>query len=673
MVIAGLIIVISQALGLEILDAYTLRKTLPRVIIAAIAITLSWPLMRFAVTLTNDLGYGIRQLIYAPFSSLSSNLNFDFGSGAKDLLIGGSITTAGAVGGGIALWIYTGGVGILLAYVGTALLAILIGLMVLVLRQIVIIILMVLAPIAIAAYILPNTAKYYKLWWESFSKALIMFPLIAAFIATGRVFSQVSLQTGSGSDPINRLIAIIAYFAPYFLIPLTVKFAGGALSNIGGLVNSRSTGAFKVLGNYRKGARKSRLERARGAGLYRKKDGIPGFLNKVGFYTLNADEQVPYTLGAANGRLTKGKYNPLGIAGRAAFGRQASEMAGAKAGSLVEQNAKAVEKANLHYTSSWAALGMRDKLIKSGMTKPAIDAMDTKYGIKDENGAYVGWRKPSNTDYAGLVEYATDLEKAGEEGSNAKYAGRELREKAGILTSFGSHMETQRASLQSVAAVSAAKDGKLSLEDGAKIHNDSVEGAKGDLAGIAMAGAVMTQMENAATQTRQDWRRGKGMRVGDDGKTYSVYGNKVVKGTRADGTTFESVAYKTKAAQDSLLTAKAGSIGAGKAGEYFKETESAYIHWANERGPDGQLTQQAKELRETLVYQAGLYSQADPGAKAKTDELIAKVGIPAEEQADLMRGFDRDSVLAQANQGQPQQQPATGTTPQGGGPEPVKF
>ena len=40
--IAAVIILIAQALGMEILDAYTIRKVLPRFLICALAITLSW-------------------------------------------------------------------------------------------------------------------------------------------------------------------------------------------------------------------------------------------------------------------------------------------------------------------------------------------------------------------------------------------------------------------------------------------------------------------------------------------------------------------------------------------------------------------------------------------------------------------------------------------------------
>src|SRR5204862_5967758 len=108
----------------------------------------------------------------------------------------------------------------------------------LVLLQILIMILVILAPVAIITYILPNTQRVYKFWWDAFSKALLMFPLIAGFIAAGRVFSAIAIANSDGGA-LGQTIGFVAYFAPYFLIPATFRFAGGALSQLGGFVNDR--------------------------------------------------------------------------------------------------------------------------------------------------------------------------------------------------------------------------------------------------------------------------------------------------------------------------------------------------------------------------------------------------------------------------------------------------
>ena len=81
MVLSAMFVLISQALGMEILDAYTIRKILPRILVAAIGLTLSWTLMRFFVQFTDDLGFGIRNLIEFPFRNLSGQPNLSILNG----------------------------------------------------------------------------------------------------------------------------------------------------------------------------------------------------------------------------------------------------------------------------------------------------------------------------------------------------------------------------------------------------------------------------------------------------------------------------------------------------------------------------------------------------------------------------------------------------------------
>lgn len=264
MAIAGLVIVIAQALGLEILDAYVIRKTLPRLLIAAIGIALSWPLMRFLIQISDDLGFGVRHLIYQPFASLPDKPDLSFGGGAANFFFGGLSAGVAPIAGLVIVQL-AGGLGALLAYVGTAALAVFVAIVVLILRQVAIILLMLVSPIAIVAYILPNTQRIYKLWWESFSKALLMFPLIAAFIATGRVFSAITFNNGGG---LNQVIGFASYFAPYFMIPLTFRMAGSTMGALGNFVNSRAQGGFNKLNELRGGLRKKkRAEMAAGDAL----------------------------------------------------------------------------------------------------------------------------------------------------------------------------------------------------------------------------------------------------------------------------------------------------------------------------------------------------------------------------------------------------------------------
>jgi hypothetical protein len=241
-VIAGLVMVITQALGLEVFDAYTVKKMVPRLFIAAIGISLSWYLLQFLANFTNDLGIAVRNMIYWPFRNIG---NGDVGLNNPLAFLLGDV----ALGAGFLVL----GLGGLLSLVATAGLAVLIAFLVLILRQIVLILLILLAPLAIALYVLPNTQKAYHLWWDSLAKGFMMFPIITAFIATGRVFSVVAANAGGDGvhGTANQIISLIAFFLPYFALPFTFRLAGGALATIGGLANDRSRGAFDRLKKYR--------------------------------------------------------------------------------------------------------------------------------------------------------------------------------------------------------------------------------------------------------------------------------------------------------------------------------------------------------------------------------------------------------------------------------------
>lgn len=306
LVVAGMVIIVAQAVGMEILDAYTIRKVLPRLLIAALAITLSWQLMQFAVTVSNNLGFGIRDLLTSPFHNLNPVIDLSFSSSSVvNLFSGFTLLAVGVVASFVA------GLGILLSYLATAGLAVLIAIMVLVLRQVVIIMLIILSPVALIAYVLPNTQRVFHLWWESFSKALLMFPLIAAFIAAGRVFAAISLtNVGQNPSPISELIGFVAYFAPYFMIPMTFRMSGAMMSGLGNFVAQRGQAMQGRIGQYRGNQWKGRNEQFRAGTLLEGKRWIPGSIKGA-----NAFNRIGTGVG-------------VGWKGRYGFGRRGEEAMG---------------------------------------------------------------------------------------------------------------------------------------------------------------------------------------------------------------------------------------------------------------------------------------------------------------------------------------------------------
>lgn len=237
--IAALIMVISQAAGVEILDAYTIKKVLPRLLFAAIAITVSWAAMKFLVTLSNDAGEGIRYLIYSPFEGVTELGGLGFTGLLVGIVSGGAFLALGVLG--------------MLSFAATALLAAAVAFGVIIFRELLVMFLVITAPFAIACYILPNTQKLWELWKNAFIAALMVFVIITTFIAIGRVFAIITIQSGGpgDSETLAQIIAFVAYILPYFLITTAFRMAGGVMSVVGGMVNDRTKGGFDRLRNFR--------------------------------------------------------------------------------------------------------------------------------------------------------------------------------------------------------------------------------------------------------------------------------------------------------------------------------------------------------------------------------------------------------------------------------------
>jgi hypothetical protein len=504
MAIAGLVLIISQALGLEILDAYTIRKTLPRLLVAAFAITLSWPIMRFLIQLSDDLGFGVRHLIYAPFSNLGDSVDLSFGGGIGNLF-GAAIGSVGLIGL-VPAWIIGGGPGALLAFMGTAALAVGVAILVLILRQVAVILLMLLAPLALVAYILPNTQRVYRMWWESFSKALLMFPLIAAMIATGRVFSAIAIHNGG---VLNSIIGFAAYFAPYFMIPLTFRMAGSAVGAMGNFVNGRAQGGFDSLRNARKEERAKRTKAAQKHSMYReglrpfkyptlrkdpatgKRKWKEGSLDKM----LNtiADNTVDWKDGWRLQAAKKG-----GRVGRALMGRQARGLMDDIYKERIEHTKKGGQILHGKYHTARAVMGdlgyhvkgLKDRDKELGLTgKTAaegsayaalVDNFGIKTGGKDADGhdSVSGWRGTRNEDedykMASILDHGDPA---------SQFAATELRSSALTMNRMrgpGKAEETGRFDRGLWGMMVAAEGGRLENSQLVGYYNRQAEAGHGD-------------------------------------------------------------------------------------------------------------------------------------------------------------------------------------------------
>lgn len=220
-------------------DAYTIKKIIPRLFIAVILVNLSWVISTTLLDASNVLGLSVLEILNGAFSGLTTDIFAGLGGG------GTSILAALGLAGGIAIF-FSSWMIILPALVAGAL-GLFLGYMVLIIRQVVIVGLIIVGPIAIALWVIPGTEGLAKKWWSIYIKVLLMYPVIILLLASGAIAGGLINETRDlGSDSIESAIlfaaALIATFAPYFLIPLTFRFVGGAIATIGGFVNDRSKG-----------------------------------------------------------------------------------------------------------------------------------------------------------------------------------------------------------------------------------------------------------------------------------------------------------------------------------------------------------------------------------------------------------------------------------------------
>lgn len=249
-IIAFIIIIYSQLTNIQVSN-YGIKKLMPRIIIAAIVINLSYIICAVAVDASNILGYALqdvfnslRDQILATGSTDNTASLLSWQSVTGFVLSGGTAALALGVGIGSAI-VATGGtataaVFILLPALVGLLLAILVVLLILAARQALIVILVIIAPLALVAYLLPNTEKWFKKWRELLTTMLIFFPAFSVVFGGSQLAGAVIIKNATSINMV--ILGMIVQVAPLVITPLILRFSGSLLGNIARLVNNPNKG-----------------------------------------------------------------------------------------------------------------------------------------------------------------------------------------------------------------------------------------------------------------------------------------------------------------------------------------------------------------------------------------------------------------------------------------------
>lgn len=332
-IILFLVIIFSQITGVGI-DNYGIKKVLPKLVITAILVNLSYFVCQLAVDISNILGSSLDNFLgsigqtviaragrsggdWAEFgfgvilTAIIAIAGAAVGVGSVAMTIGSTAMTIGAGGfGGLSLFILL--VPLILMLI-VALVAVIMFFVSIALRNLLVILFVAISPLAFVCYALPNTNPLFKKWWTVMKGLLLVYPICGALYGFSQIIKALA-YTADGMHIFMVMIAMLSTFLPFLLLPTLIKKSMTAVGNIGAAlsgITSRVRGAgregqrrFAESGINKTYQRKAAISRA--GRISQGKGRFNGFLNKhLPDYATDRQRSATATVNAEDARITK--------------------------------------------------------------------------------------------------------------------------------------------------------------------------------------------------------------------------------------------------------------------------------------------------------------------------------------------------------------------------------
>ena len=235
-----LVVVLSQITGVGITN-YGIKKALPKLIIAAVLVNLSFYICSLAVDVSNILGDGLRGI----FESIANSVSVEGEAVSNEValaqmynaLAGGTALTIG----GAVIAFETGAIWMLIPLALGALVSVVIGLITIAMRQAVVTLLIMIAPLAMVAYILPNTEVWFRKWRHLLFQMLVFYPAFSLLFGASSIAGWAIIV--SASNGFTVLIGVAVQVFPLFFSWSLMKMSGTFLSAINTKLNTLASGA----------------------------------------------------------------------------------------------------------------------------------------------------------------------------------------------------------------------------------------------------------------------------------------------------------------------------------------------------------------------------------------------------------------------------------------------
>ena len=247
-----LVIIYSQLTGFGF-NNYNLKKMLPRLVISAILVNLSFIITVACVDVSNIVGHSIHDFLtsvstqYAETvtaNNPSATVNVDFYTVFATIAAGGVI-------GKIAIGLTGGPLGLLLTLIPIifgALISVVIGLICISLRQAVVILLVAVAPLAFVAYMMPNTEKWYKKWIQTLSQMLFFYPMFSLLFGASKIASTIFIS--SADSMLSLILGLAVQVMPLIFALGLMKMAGTVLGGVSSALGRLGDKANAGVKNY---------------------------------------------------------------------------------------------------------------------------------------------------------------------------------------------------------------------------------------------------------------------------------------------------------------------------------------------------------------------------------------------------------------------------------------
>ena len=231
-VIAFIIIVITYLTRYDG-NLVTIKSVVPKLIVAAILVNLSYIISATSIDISNILGHGTYDAVTDIRKNLSIQNNTVTASSLSNFILTGGIAgaagfkafTAVGAAGGIKGLIFL----LLPALVG-AIIAILIALLILAIRQALIPLLVILSPLAFAMMLFPNTEKFFDKWKDWFISLLVFYPMFSLIFAVSQLAGLAMIATAAST--VGLIIGLLVQVLPLAITPFILKFSSGTMNAV---------------------------------------------------------------------------------------------------------------------------------------------------------------------------------------------------------------------------------------------------------------------------------------------------------------------------------------------------------------------------------------------------------------------------------------------------------